>query len=180
MILTQCVFLVLTPTCIFFSLLFVECSKRAIDFESSATLASLQHIRFQGELLFLARTGFFPSRLDVLNFGHGPSLYLFQFLKYSQTQKFEDRCSCGDDFQILGIISIKFQQLFIGYIIEFYVFCIIFCLLWLKCWGLDWLVCSHSRISVGATHGSFWVVTNLVSEHQVRWSHHIRTSLLES
>ena len=27
----------------------------------------------------------------------------------------------------------------------------------LKCWGLDWLVPSHNRISVGSTHGSFWV-----------------------
>ena len=42
-----------------FSLLFVECSKRAIDFDSSATLASLQHIIIQGELLFLAWTGSF-------------------------------------------------------------------------------------------------------------------------
>ena len=65
------------PLLVFFSLLFVECSKCAIDFDSSATLASLQHSRFQGELLFLDRTGFFPSRLDVLKFGHGPSLYLF-------------------------------------------------------------------------------------------------------
>ena len=65
------------PLLVCFSLLFVECSKRTIDFDSSATLASLQHIRFQGELLFLARTGLFPSRLDVLKFGHGPSLYLF-------------------------------------------------------------------------------------------------------
>ena len=75
MISTQYVFLVLTPTCIFL-LSFVECSKRAIDFDSSTTLASLQHIIFQGELLFLARTGFFPSRLDVLKFGHVPSLLL--------------------------------------------------------------------------------------------------------
>ena len=34
-----------------------------------------------------------------------------------------------------------------------------FCLLCLKCWGLDWLVRSHSRISVGATRGSIWVMT---------------------
>ena len=34
------------------------------------------------------------------------------------------------------------------------------CLLWLKCWGLDLLVRSHSRISVGATRGSFWVMTH--------------------
>ena len=26
-------------------------------------------------------------------------------------------------------------------------------------WGLDWLVRSHRRISVGATHDTFWVVT---------------------
>ena len=31
----------------------------------------------------------------------------------------------------------------------------------LKCWGLDLLARSHSRISVGATRGSFWVVTNI-------------------
>ena len=28
-----------------------------------------------------------------------------------------------------------------------------------ECWGLYWLVCSHSRISVGATRDPFWVVT---------------------
>ena len=27
--------------------------------------------------------------------------------------------------------------------------------------GLDWLVRSHMRINVGATHGTFWVVTRL-------------------
>ena len=76
MIPTQYLCLVLTPTCMFLSLLFVECSKRANNFDSSATLASLQYIRIQGELLFLAQTGLFPSRLDVLKFGHGPSLLL--------------------------------------------------------------------------------------------------------
>ena len=55
---------------------FVECSKRAIDFDSPSALASLQHIRVRGELLFLARAGFSPSCLDVLKFGHGPSLLL--------------------------------------------------------------------------------------------------------
>ena len=45
---------------------FVECSKRAIDFDSPSALASLQHIRVHGELLFLAWTGFSHSRLDVL------------------------------------------------------------------------------------------------------------------
>ena len=47
---------------------FVECSKRAIDFDSPSALASLQHIRVRGELLFLARAGFSPSRLDVFEF----------------------------------------------------------------------------------------------------------------
>ena len=31
--------------------------------------------------------------------------------------------------------------------------------------GLDWLVRSHSRISVGARRDPIWIVTNLVSEH---------------
>ena len=53
------------PLHIFFFLLSVECSRRAINFNLSATLASLQYIRIQGELLFLARTGFSPSCLDV-------------------------------------------------------------------------------------------------------------------
>ena len=66
--------LVLTPTCMFLSLLFVECSKRTVVFNSIATLASIHHIRFQGELLFLSRTGF--SLIHVLmslKFGHGLS-----------------------------------------------------------------------------------------------------------
>ena len=65
------------------SLLFMECSKRAIDFDSSATLASLQHIRIQGELLFLARAGFSPSRLDVFEFRTWIIFLLVSFLKYS-------------------------------------------------------------------------------------------------
>ena len=80
MIPTQYFSLVLTPTCIFFSFLTVECSKRAIDFDLSATLASLQHIKIQGELLLLARAGFFPSSLDVLKFGHGHPFTYFSFL----------------------------------------------------------------------------------------------------
>ena len=64
------------PLVVISSLLFVECSKRTIVFNSTATLASFNHVRFQGELLFLAQTGFFLSCLDVLKFGHGPSLLL--------------------------------------------------------------------------------------------------------
>ena len=47
---------------------FVECNKYAIDFDSPSALASLQHIRVRGELLFLARAGFSLSRLDVFEF----------------------------------------------------------------------------------------------------------------
>ena len=48
MIPTQYLCLVLTPTCMFLSLIFVECSKRAIDFNSTATLARLQHNQISG------------------------------------------------------------------------------------------------------------------------------------
>ena len=60
-----------------FSLLFMECNKRAINFDSSATLASLHHTRIQGELLFLAWTGSSSSRLYALKFWHGLDVYLF-------------------------------------------------------------------------------------------------------
>ena len=43
-----------------------------------------------------------------------------------------------------------------------------FCLLCLKCWGLDLLVRSHSRISVGATRCSFWVVIGKVVAYALR------------
>ena len=58
-----------------FLILFVECSKRAVVFNSTTTLSSLHRVRFQGELLFLARTGF--SLIHVLmslKFEHGLSL----------------------------------------------------------------------------------------------------------
>ena len=48
MIPTQYLCLVLTPTCMFLSLLFLECSKRAIDFDSTTTLARLQHNQISG------------------------------------------------------------------------------------------------------------------------------------
>ena len=37
----------------------------------NSTLASLHHVRFQGELLFLGWTGSSSSRLDALKFWHG-------------------------------------------------------------------------------------------------------------
>ena len=40
-----------------FLLLFVECSKRVVVFNSTATLASLHYSGFQGELMLLAWTG---------------------------------------------------------------------------------------------------------------------------
>ena len=64
------------------------------------------------------------------------------------------------------IIVVEFLEVIeLVFINEFKVFRIVFCLLWLKCWGLDWLVRSHRRINVGATHDTFWVMTNMVSEH---------------
>ena len=60
-----------------FFLFIVECSKRTVVFNSTATLASLHRVSFQGELLFLARTGFsLIYVLMSLMFGHGPSVYL--------------------------------------------------------------------------------------------------------
>ena len=53
------------------SLLIVEYSKRTVVFNSTATLASLPHVRIQGELLFLAWTGSSSSSLDALKFLHG-------------------------------------------------------------------------------------------------------------
>ena len=81
MISTQYLCLVLTPTCICFSLLIVEWSKRTIVFKSTATLASLHHTRFQGELLLLAWTGSSSSCLDALKFRHGLAFFVyFSFL----------------------------------------------------------------------------------------------------
>ena len=79
---TQYLCFVLTPTCMFFSLLFVECSKRTVVFISTATLAILHHVRFHGELLFLARTGFSLIHVVLsLKFGHDLSLvFVFSFL----------------------------------------------------------------------------------------------------
>ena len=53
---------------VFSFLFFVECNKCTIDFDSPPALVSLQHIRVQVKLLFLARAGFSHSRLDVFEF----------------------------------------------------------------------------------------------------------------
>ena len=71
---------VLTPTCMFLSLLFVEYSKRFVVFNSTATLATLQYTGFQGELMLLAWTGSSSSCLDALNFRHGLDFTYFSFL----------------------------------------------------------------------------------------------------
>ena len=63
---------VLTPYFyVLFSLLIVECSKRTVVFNSTATLASLHYTGFQGELKLLAWTGSSSSCLDALKFRHG-------------------------------------------------------------------------------------------------------------
>ena len=60
-----------------FFLLFVECSKRAIVFNSTTTLTSLHYSGFQGELMLLAWTGSSSLSLDALNFRHGLASYVF-------------------------------------------------------------------------------------------------------
>ena len=59
------------------SLLFVECSKRAVVFNSTATLASLHYTGFQGELILLAWTESSSSYLDALKFRHGLAFTYF-------------------------------------------------------------------------------------------------------
>ena len=77
MISTQYPCFVLTPAFMFSSCLFVECSKRAVVFNSTATLASVHYTGFQGELMLLAWTGSSSSSLDALNFRHGLAFYVF-------------------------------------------------------------------------------------------------------
>ena len=105
MISTQYSCFVLTPTFIFSSCLFVEYSKSGVAFDSTVIQAGLTTPEIQGELLFLARNGF--SLIHVLmslNFGHGPSVSYFSFLDTLRFSNLRIECSCGDDFQILGII----------------------------------------------------------------------------
>ena len=77
MISTQYLCFVLTPTCMFLPLLFVEYNKRTIVFNSIATLASLHYTGFQDELTLLGWTGSSSSFLDALKFRHGLAFYLF-------------------------------------------------------------------------------------------------------
>ena len=77
MISTQYLCFVLTPTCMFLYLLFVECSNRAVVFNSTATLASLHYTEFQGQLMLRAWTGSSSSCLDALMFRHGLAFYVF-------------------------------------------------------------------------------------------------------
>ena len=80
MISTQYPCFVLTPTFMFSSYLIVECSKRAVIFNSTATLASLHYSGFQGEIMLLAWTGSSSSCLDALKFRHGLAVMYFSFL----------------------------------------------------------------------------------------------------
>ena len=68
MISTQYLCFVLTPTFMFSSCLFVECSKRAVAFDSTVIQASLTTPEIQGELMLLAWTGSSSSCLDALKF----------------------------------------------------------------------------------------------------------------
>ena len=69
MISTQYPCFVLTPTFMFSSLLFVECSKRAVVFDATVIQASLYYTGFHGELTLLAWTGSSSSCLDALKSG---------------------------------------------------------------------------------------------------------------
>ena len=77
MISTQYPCFVLTPTFMFSSCLFVECSKRAVDFDSTVIQASLTTSEIQGELMLLAWTGYSSSSLDALNFRNRLAPYVF-------------------------------------------------------------------------------------------------------
>ena len=77
MISTQYPCFLLTPNFMFSSCLFVECSKRAIAFDSTVIQASLTTAEIQGELMLLAWTGSSSSSLDALNFRHGLASYVF-------------------------------------------------------------------------------------------------------
>ena len=76
MISTQYPCFVLTPTFMFSSCLFVECSKRAFILDSTVIQASLTTSEIQGELMLLAWTGSSSSSLDALNFRHGLASYV--------------------------------------------------------------------------------------------------------
>ena len=58
-------------------LVIVECSKRTVVFNSTATLASLHYSGYQGELMLLAWTGSSSSCLDALKFRHGLAVFAF-------------------------------------------------------------------------------------------------------
>ena len=76
MIPTQYLCLVLTPTCMFSLCYLWSAANVPSTSNQLQLLQDLSIIKFQGELLFLARTGFFPSLFDVLKFGHGSSLLI--------------------------------------------------------------------------------------------------------
>ena len=77
MISTQYPWFVLTPTFMFSSCLFVECSKRAIVFNSTVIQASLTTSEIKGDLMLLAWTGSSSSSLEALNLRHGLASYVF-------------------------------------------------------------------------------------------------------
>ena len=59
--------------------------------------------------MLLAWTGSSSSSLDALNFRHGLASYVFLAFRILLVKSFDRRCSCDDDFQILGrIIVIDF------------------------------------------------------------------------
>ena len=77
MISTQYPCFVLTPTFMFSSCLFVECSKPSVVFDSTVIQDSLTTSEIQGELMLLAWTGSSSSCLDALKFRHGLAFMYF-------------------------------------------------------------------------------------------------------
>ena len=71
------------PIFMFSSCLIVECSKRAVIFDSTVSLDSHHYSGYQGELILLAWTGSSSSCLDALKFRHALAFICFSLLEYS-------------------------------------------------------------------------------------------------
>ena len=77
--------------------------------------------------MLLAWTGSSSSSLDALNFRHGLASYVFLAFRILLVSSFDRRCSCDDDFQILGIIIV------IDFINEFKSSALLYVYIILKC-----------------------------------------------
>ena len=94
--------LVLSPTCFLLCFPFMKCSECTYDFWFPSALASLPHIKSQGELSIQARVGFSRSRHDVLYFRTHTILFFILVYSIFLDLVLEIRCPWCDDYQILG------------------------------------------------------------------------------